>query len=277
MTQPTQTSVPIVAELELELEEGADGVFRTADESPTPAVGTPTPATDTPPIPAPARPQGGTLVPTDVSVGPGGTLTVSGGKETATSTVPSERMAGDDWQNVFAQIRAEEEGRGGNNSVHVAPGGGLEVRPTSDAAGRPISTVPKVRMAATTAEAEELRRLDPRNVEEWTPVRSAGGRVDGWRFRLKDPFADRYFVFLTFRNPSRRNLWDVSPILPVMDNRLGHGPHMITTTMGSETVPIICGPGGEPAPSLTAVRGVAAKWMAYTAAKLAGRNPGFSL
>lgn len=130
-------------------------------------------------------------------------------------------------------------------------------------------------MAATVAEAQELRALDPHNVEGWTPVTS--GPIDGWRFRLKDPLRDdRYFVFLTFRNPSRRNQWDISPILPIMDDAFGHDPHMIRTVIGGQSVPIICGPGGEPAPSLTAVRGVAAKWMAYTAAKLAGVQPGFS-
>ena len=45
------------------------------------------------------------------------------------------------------------------------------------------------------------------------PVQS--GPIDGWRFRLRDPLRpDRHFVFLTFRNPSRRNQWDISPILP---------------------------------------------------------------
>ncbi len=249
MTKPTASG--LTAPVELELSEDRDGVWRSADEA--------------------------FVEVADVSVSTGGALTVTGGEGRTLSTVPSERMAADAWQSVFEQIRADEEGRGGGNGVYVAPGGTLEVRPSSDAQGRPLSKVPEVRMAASAAEAEELRRLDPHNVEGWVPVSSAGGRVDGWRFRLKDPFADRYFVFLTFRNPSRRNLWDISPVLPVMDDKFGHDPHMIRTVMGTETVPIICGPGGEPAPSLTAVRGVAGKWMYYTAAKLAGRTPGFSL
>jgi hypothetical protein len=62
-----------------------------------------------------------------------------------------------------------------------------------------------------------------------------------------------------------------------MDTEYGHARHMIRAHVGGRLIPVICGPGGRPAKDLTMVRTHAAKWMAYTSARMARRNPGFSL
>jgi len=126
------------------------------------------------------------------------------------------------------------------------------------------------------ADVEVLRRLDPGNAEDWTPVRT--GHLSGWTFRLIPPFAgQRPFVFLAFRSPSDGNAFRIAVLEPDMDTEYGHAPHMIRVHVGGRPVPVICGPRGRPAAGLAEVRTHAAKWMAYTSARLAGRNPGFSL
>jgi hypothetical protein len=222
--------------------------------------------------------------PADVVIGSNGGLSLIADAQDPQplSTIPRERMAAG-WQEVFAQVRDLENG--GGPELAVQPGGGITVKHEGHAE-QPVSVVPSVRMAAdvaaaaasiTTADAEELSRLDPENLENWTPVTSSGGEFSGWLFELRPPYQDQPFKFLTFRNPSRRNEWDVASIAPNLDRQFGHAPHMITTVVGGRKMPIICGPGGEPSPSLTVVRGVAAKWMYYTSARMAGVNPGFSL
>jgi hypothetical protein len=126
------------------------------------------------------------------------------------------------------------------------------------------------------ADVELLRRLDPDNAENWTPVRT--GRLTGWTFRFTPPLASqRAFVFFAFRSPSDGNAFRIAVLEPDMDTEYGHAPHMIRVHVGGRPVPVICGPGGRPARDLAAVRTHAAKWMAYTSARMAGRNPGFSL
>ena len=126
------------------------------------------------------------------------------------------------------------------------------------------------------ADVEILRRLDPGNAEDWTPVRT--GRITGWTFRLMPPFAgQRPFVFFAFRSPSDGNAFRIAVLEPDMDTEYGHAWHMIRAYVGGRPVPVICGPGGRPARDLAQVRTHAAKWMAYTAARMSGRNPGFSL
>jgi hypothetical protein len=126
------------------------------------------------------------------------------------------------------------------------------------------------------ADVEVLRRLDPGNAEDWTPVRT--GRLTGWTFRLTPPFTgQRPFVFFAFRSPSDGNAFRIAVLDPDMDTEYGHAPHMVRIHVGGRPVPVICGPGGRPARDLAAVRAHAAKWMAYTSARIAGRNPGFSL
>jgi hypothetical protein len=125
------------------------------------------------------------------------------------------------------------------------------------------------------ADVEILRCLDPGNAEDWTPVRTA--RLTGWTFRLTPPFAgQRPFVFFAFRSPSDGNAFRIAVLEPDMDTEYGHAPHMIRAYVGGRAVPVICGPEGRPARDLAEVRTHAAKWMAYTSARMSGHNPGFS-
>ena len=126
------------------------------------------------------------------------------------------------------------------------------------------------------ADVEIMRLLDPSNTENWTPVRTE--HLSGWTFRLTPPFAgQRPFAFFAFRSPSDDNAFRIAVLEPVMDAQYGHAPHMISVHVGGRPIPVICGPGGRPARDLAEVRTHAAKWMAYTSARMAGRNPGFSL
>jgi hypothetical protein len=126
------------------------------------------------------------------------------------------------------------------------------------------------------ADVEILRRLDPGNTEDWTPVRTE--HLSGWTFCMTPPFAgQRPFVFFAFRSPSDGNAFRIAVLEPDMDTEYGHAPHMIIVHVGVRPIPVICGPGGRPARDLAEVRTHAAKWMAYTAARMSRRNPGFSL
>ncbi len=131
-------------------------------------------------------------------------------------------------------------------------------------------------LGTSSADVEILRRLDPGNAEDWTLVRTR--RISGWTFRLMPPFAgQRPFVFFAFRSPSDGNVFRVAVLEPDMDTEYGHAWHMIRVYVGARPVPVICGPNGRPARDLAQVRTHAAKWMAYTSARMSGRNPGFSL
>lgn len=131
-------------------------------------------------------------------------------------------------------------------------------------------------LGPSAADVEILRRLDPGNAEDWTPVRTS--HITGWTFRLTPPFASqRPFVFFAFRSPSDGNAFRIAVLEPGMDTEYGHAPHMISVHVGGRRIPVICGPKGSPARDLAEVRTHAAKWMAYTSARMSGRNPGFSL
>jgi hypothetical protein len=225
-----------------------------------------------------AKPLDTAPVSRDLVVRPGGAIsTVADAAEpTPVSYVPPERMAATGWQEVFDQVRDLESGTG--SDLTVQPGGAIHKR--DEAGSQPVSVVPAVRMAAgavSHADAVELSALDPANVENWRPVRSSGGEFSGWLFDLQPPYQAETFTFLTFRNPARGYQWDIASIRPNSDHEFGHDPHMIRTQVGGRSMPILCGPGGMPSPTLTEVRGVAAKWMYYTSARMAGLNPGFSL
>jgi hypothetical protein len=102
--------------------------------------------------------------------------------------------------------------------------------------------------------------------------------MSGWTFQLRPPFAGQQpFVFFTFRSPSDGNAFRIAVLEPDMDTEYGHAPHMIRVYVGNQQIPVICGPRGRPARHLPEVRTHAAKWMAYTSTRMAGRNPGFSL
>jgi hypothetical protein len=120
----------------------------------------------------------------------------------------------------------------------------------------------------------DLHRLDPANVEHWTPT--TAGLLNGWKFQLcPEPGAPAY-VFFAFRSPQDSNNFRVFVIRPVMDAEFGHGPHMIATMVGGTRIPVICGPTGRAALSLAEARGHAAKWMVHHYLRAQGRDPGFS-
>ncbi len=196
------------------------------------------------------------------------------------SRIPQARMAAGSWEEIAQELRNVEEGKRGWADVELRPGGQLVL------AGRgkdtqPVSRLPQGRMAAanvgpTEADVTVLRHLDPDNAEQWSPVLT--DLIAGWTFRLTPPFAGQgQFVFLAFRSPSDGNAYRIAVLHPDMDAEFGHIPHMIRAHVGGQRIPVICGPDGRPAADLAEVRTHAAKWMAYTSARMAGRNPGFSL
>jgi hypothetical protein len=126
------------------------------------------------------------------------------------------------------------------------------------------------------ADVEVLQCLDPGNTEHWTPVCTE--HLSGWTFWLTTPFAGQGpFVVFAFRSPSDGNAFRIAVLEPDMDIEYGHAPHMIRVHVGGRDIPVICGPKGRSARDLAEVRTHAAKWMAYTSARMSGRNPRFSL
>lgn len=198
-----------------------------------------------------------------------------------TSTLPAMTMrAGSAWDDIARRLSDAEKGRDGGATVDLQPGGAIVVRGPGEVATT-LSSLPNERMAAlnrgpSPGDVEELRRLDPGNVEEWVPVSMTS--LEGWKFRLRPDIDNALdYVFLAFRSPSDGNAWRISVLQPLMDDAFGHGPHMIRRPVGNVNIPVICGPGGAPAMTLAEVRTHAAKWMVYTARKHRGENPRFSL
>lgn len=148
-------------------------------------------------------------------------------------------------------LHAQESGVRTRTDVIVEPGGRLSEIPAGPVDHREaLSRLPQERMAArntgpSSADAAEISRLDPDNVECWTPVRHGG--FGGWTFELSLPVrGQRRFKFLVFRSPSDGNALRISPLYPNLDAHYGHEPHMITARLGGEDVPVICGPAGRP-------------------------------
>lgn len=199
------------------------------------------------------------------------------------SRLPTQRMASaTSWDTIVETLRNKENGRTTSTDLVVRPGGGVDLvaSGTTESLSEPVSTLEPERMAATmvgpsTTDVEEIRRLDPNNVERWTPCQQ--GDFSGWTFEMVPPFASQgRFKFLVFRSPSDGNRLRISPLRPTFDHLFGHAPHMINVRLGGHVVPVICGPGGRAATNFTAARGYTAKWMIYTSYRLAGRPASFS-
>ena len=221
----------------------------------------------------------------NLALTPEGDIVADGGDDTGhgrrpVSRIPQARMAAASWDEIAQALRVAEEGKPGVADVELRPGGQLVVTGRGKEAGT-VSRLPQARMAAVNpgpseADVALLRRLDPGNAEGWAPVLT--DLVAGWTFRLAPPFPGQdTFVFFAFRSPSDGNAYRIAVLRPDMDAEFGHAPHMIRAHVGGRKIPVICGPGGLPAAGLAEVRAHAAKWMAYTSARMAGRNPGFSL
>ena len=202
------------------------------------------------------------------------------GQPEPVSRIPQGRMAAASWDQIAQALRNAEEGRPGGADVELRPGGQLVLTDRGKDA-QPVSRLPQDRMAAANTgpsqdDVDELRRLDPANTEQWSPV--VTDQIAGWTFRLTPPILGQaQFVFFAFRSPSDGNAFRVAVLQPDMDAEFGHAPHMIRAHVGGKKIPVICGPDGRPAENLAQVRTHAAKWMAYTSRRMVGLNPGFSL
>jgi hypothetical protein len=187
-------------------------------------------------------------------------------------------MAGLDWDEITRRLR-DGENRMAGVDVIMRPGGQPELM-TPRGSAAPLSRLPADRMAAInpaphSSDIGALSRLDPDNLEQWTPA--TAGLLNGWKFRLRPEAAAREYVFFAFRSPQDSNNFRVFVIAPNMDDSSGHAPHMIATVVGATRIPVICGPSGEAAATLQQARLHAAKWMYYHYLRAQGRNPGFSL
>jgi hypothetical protein len=100
--------------------------------------------------------------------------------------------------------------------------------------------------------------------------------ISGWRFHLRPLTGGPLFKFLAFRSPQDGGRFRIWPIEPNFDAHFGHKPHMITTTVGGQKVPVLCGPGGRAAATLAEARLYAAKWAVYTARSLREERTWFS-
>ncbi|MFI6779284.1 hypothetical protein [Nocardia sp. NPDC050412] len=195
-----------------------------------------------------------------------------------TSQLPPARMAGPDWAQITRQLRQAEVGAPGTD-VMLRPGGQPELIDPYGQATQ-LSRLPAERMAAInqaphSSDIGDLSRLDPDNVEQWTPT--TAGLLNGWKFRLRPESGAPEYVFFAFRNPQDSNNFRVFVIEPNMDDQFGHGPHMIATVVGVDRIPVICGPTGRAAATLEEARLHAAKWMYHHYMRAHGHNPGFSL
>lgn len=195
------------------------------------------------------------------------------------SVLPRERMAGEDaWADIVRQLRDAEDGRDAQDVV-MRPGGGMEVNEPGGQT-RPLSRLPQEKMAAVNpkpseADIAEIREIDPQRVEDWTPMLT--GLLNGWKFRLRPDPGAMEFVFLAFRSPQDGNNFRIFVVKPDVDKEYGHRPHMIGVNIGGQKIPVICGPNGRAARTLTEARGHAGKWMIYTHRLVNMRvSPGFS-
>jgi len=193
------------------------------------------------------------------------------------SVLPDNRMSGSSWAEITKTLREAEEGRGGRDVV-VSPGGGVTV--VAPGSAPRTSRLPQCRMAAVkplirASDVDEIRYLDPHNVENWIPVHT--DLLDGWKFRLQPKEGGYVFVFLAFRSPLDAGQWRLWVLRPDKDNCFGHKDHIVTTMVGTERIPVICGkPGAAPARTLAEARAMASKWAVYTQCLMLGQKPGFS-
>ena len=220
---------------------------------------------------------------TDVVIRSGGQpeLVDPQGSTTRLSRLPAERMAaGDDHTGVIElQPVTDDAGMVVWSDVSSHDGRMIGTASRGATAQAPLSRLPSVRMAAVNpaphvGDVGELPRLDPDNVEQWTPA--TAGLLNGWKFRLRpEPGAPEY-VFFAFRSPLDSNNFRVFVISPNVDDSFGHHAHMIATVVGAKRIPVICGPKGASATSLEEARLHAAKWMYYHYLRALGRDPRFS-
>lgn len=219
----------------------------------------------------------------DVSTSSGQIQAETEGGSKPISVLPNDRMAGQGWDAV-AETMSDNENRTGNSEVEMKPGGAMEVHRPGRAGkpdtSRPLSVLPQDRMAAkptiSFSDTDEIRRIDPTNVENWTPVYTSA--LDGWKFTLVPKSGGVKFVFIAFRSPNDSGMWRIWVLRPNFDReKLGHKPHLITARVNNNDIPVICGPRGEATRTLAQARLVAGKWALYTQRRLDGDPVVFSV
>lgn len=199
------------------------------------------------------------------------------------STLPRDVMAGSAWDEVRQAMRQHERNERTSSVPAMLPGGQIVVHDQRSHTDQPIAVIPRDVMAATTVmplterDITDIEGLDPDNLEGWTPV--YGQHVSGFMFTLSaDPFPQLPpFVFFAFRSADDAGLWRVAVLSPNMDTAFGHTAHIVRTRVGSAQRAVLCGPGGRACRTLAEAREHAGKWKVYTAARMAGFDPGFSL
>jgi hypothetical protein len=199
----------------------------------------------------------------------------TGGEVSLLGKVAQGRMAGAGWDEIDQYFADEEGGRSTGMSLEARPGGEMVLVDKNRAGETQIGNAAQGRMAAANPKAtlEELRVirvLDPTNIEQWTPREFGSIRGLEFRFRSRLP-EPGYFKFLVLKTGS--DAWRIAPLHPNMDDLFGHRHHMVSASIGGESVPVICGPGGRAASSLKEARDFAYKWSTYIEGILSGRSP----
>lgn len=121
------------------------------------------------------------------------------GNGAPTGRFPQARIASDEsWEEIVLSLRAAAGGKPGSADIERRPGG-EHVLTSRAQPPQPLSQLPRGRMATavqspSTADAELLQRLDPRNAEQRMPVLT--GQITGCAFRMTSPFCGQPpFVF----------------------------------------------------------------------------------
>ena len=210
---------------------------------------------------------------------PGTGLTVGSGvvrgedSPTPLTTVPTERLAGGpDWNRIIDAMSEAERAGADVPAIGVKPGGEMVFLDQSQSQPQ-LSTVPRERLAAgraSRADLAEARREDPHDVERWRFIDDPN--IPGLRFTMTG--SGHRFDFFCVRSPAHGGRWLLTLLAPDLDDRIGHEYHMVTVSIGGETIPVVCGPGGQSVyASLSEVRGVATRVAHFHTARLSGYVP----
>ncbi len=228
---------------------------------------------DTGQLPVPVTPDTATPTASPTVVAGDGKVGFADAPE-AVSTLPQDRLASDDpWGRIIRTIQQSENGQKTEDAVEVHPGGQL-VPVRQGKPGTPMSTLPQDRLASASracrADLDEVRRIDPRNVERWTFVDDS--EIPGLTFEMT-PIA-RVFRFFCFRVAAAGGRWYLSVLDPNLDSLVGHENHVMRLDLGGARVPIVCRRSSDSShANLAEVRGTAAKFALYHSLRAHGHVP----
>jgi hypothetical protein len=177
----------------------------------------------------------------------------------------------DNWATIVRALRAPHHGRRHAADLVVLPGGrlGRIAATRCDHEDRRADHRSPTGIGPTSADATEISRLDPDNLEHWTPVWHGG--FGGWTFEMTPPIRGQHrFKFLVFRSPSDGSALRIAPVRPPLGPQCGRELRTIIVRFGGQEVPVISASAGRPGRSFADARGDAAQWMVYTSYRLAG-------